>query len=417
MAGSLAALLAAAQSQPWHIKLAGLAAYTLASAFALRAGSAAVAGPTRRLALALLCVAGNAAVPLLFHRTREGVSVAFSAFILTWLASFKALALAVGRGPLAQQRWRPLQFWALYALPLVPAAPPTAAAPRRRPSRLKLGGPGEPAHLLLRWLAKAAVTAGVVFCLLLEVPPFARTCLYVLGIYSMLGVVMDGPAALVLRPLRLDLAPHFLPPWESASLAEFWGSRWNQAAGSSLRTTIYDPIVEGSLVDWQQLATLTVSSSAGGSSSANGNRGRRRSARLAAAAAKEAAAAQGGGLAGARLAGMAACFLASGAVHELIFWYVEGHVTAQLAWLLFFIGQVPLILGERWLLGQLKAAGVRLPELARQALTLGVLLATSHRWFFQPAEAAGLPALFAASMRESYAALVALPLRLLGGTA
>lgn len=47
----------------------------------------------------------------------------------------------------------------------------------------------------------------------------------------------------------------------------------------------------------------------------------------------------------------------------------------------------------------------------------GVLLATSHHLFFQPAEAAGLPALFAASMRESYAALAALPLRLLGSAA
>lgn len=94
----LAALLAAVQSQPWQNKLAGVAVYTLASAFALRASSSVVAGPARRLTLSLLFVAGNAAVPLVFHRKREGVSVAFSAFILTWLASFKALALAVGRG-------------------------------------------------------------------------------------------------------------------------------------------------------------------------------------------------------------------------------------------------------------------------------------------------------------------------------
>lgn len=69
-------------------------------------------------------------------------------------------------------------------------------------------------------------------------------------------------------------------------------------------------------MDWQQLAELTGANASGGA--ANGVRGRRHSARLAAAAAKEAA--RGGGLAGARLAGMAASFLASGAVHELIFW-------------------------------------------------------------------------------------------------
>lgn len=74
-------------------------------------------------------------------------------------------------------------------------------------------------------------------------------------------------------------------------------------------------------MDWQQLAALTAPASAGGGSSASGGRGRRRSARLAAvAAAKGPSAARGGDLAESRLAGMAACFLASGAVHELIFW-------------------------------------------------------------------------------------------------
>lgn len=33
---------------------------------------------------------------------------------------------------------------------------------------------------------------------------------------------MDGPAALVLRPLQLHLAPHFRAPWESVSIAAFW---------------------------------------------------------------------------------------------------------------------------------------------------------------------------------------------------
>lgn len=33
---------------------------------------------------------------------------------------------------------------------------------------------------------------------------------------------MDGPAALLLRPLRLQLAPHFRAPWESPSVAAFW---------------------------------------------------------------------------------------------------------------------------------------------------------------------------------------------------
>lgn len=44
-----------------------------------------------------------------------------------------------------------------------------------------------------------------------------------------------------------------------------------------------------------------------------------------------------------------------------------------------------------------------------------VLMATAHPLFFQPAEVAGVAALFAASMRTSFAALAALPAQLLAG--
>lgn len=42
-------------------------------------------------------------------------------------------------------------------------------------------------------------------------------------------------------------------------------------------------------------------------------------------------------------------------------------------------------------------------------------MGTAHPLFFAPAEAAGVPALFASSMRASFAALAALPARLLAG--
>ncbi len=182
------------------------------------------------------------------------------------ITSLLLVPISQAAGPLAQQRWAPLQFWALYSLPLVPAAPP-AAALLRRPSQQQLDGPGEPAHLLLRWvlstalcfadhsmscltadgpslcgsglsmgpprcsrraarpprwLLKAAVTAGVVFGLLLDVPPFARTCLYVLGIYSMLGGFNSDSTSLAcllatfgvigLRLILLGSTPQLLSP-------------------------------------------------------------------------------------------------------------------------------------------------------------------------------------------------------------
>lgn len=143
--------------------------------------------PGVRLAAALPVVAGNFVAPLLFDRGAEPVTLAFTAFLLTWLGNFKAIA-AVGRrgerlvgalacctaspspvaalrqacqpplcgrhpchnaGPLAQQPWGPLQHWALYAMPIVPAEGP-AAAPRRPPRSSRHTGPGTEAQMLSR---------------------------------------------------------------------------------------------------------------------------------------------------------------------------------------------------------------------------------------------------------------------------
>lgn len=45
---------------------------------------------------------------------------------------------------------------------------------------------------------------------------------------------MDGPAALLLRPLRLELAPHFVAPWEARSVAAFWGECFSLVLEASL---------------------------------------------------------------------------------------------------------------------------------------------------------------------------------------
>jgi hypothetical protein len=49
-------------------------------------------------------------------------------------------------GPLAQQPWTVMQYWALYCLPLVPSAGPT----RRKLRRAHHDSPGSSAELLLR---------------------------------------------------------------------------------------------------------------------------------------------------------------------------------------------------------------------------------------------------------------------------
>lgn len=266
---ALLSSLAALRAHPYPLKLSATVLWTLVAAAWLRAVARRL-GPGAAAAVATLpVVLVNALVPLVFHRIGgaasaaqdEAVTVAFAAFLLTWLASFKALALAAGRGPLAEQPWPLLQTWALLAAPIVPV---TAAGGGGSSQHAGDGGvAAPPGSLIGRWLLKAATTGAVVFTLLLrDLPPWACSCLYAIGIYSMLGalrcghaalcraccmphavtwrtqararlssashsfpllssagVVMDGPAALVLRLLRLRLAPHFRAPWESRSFA------------------------------------------------------------------------------------------------------------------------------------------------------------------------------------------------------
>ena len=224
-------MLAELGQHAWQHKLGGVVACTLASALYLRLAGGRLPTPATRLAVAAAPVCAlNAVLPLLFCRQTEAVTIAFVAFLLTWLGSFKALAWAGGRGrsrglpagaaglggspalsllarisaacacpthilphcccragPLAQHAWSPLQFWALYALPILPSSVSGAAQQQRR-QRLD-SGPGSSRHLLLRWLLKLGAAAAVVFALQHEelLPPFAKTCLCSVGIYAMLG--------------------------------------------------------------------------------------------------------------------------------------------------------------------------------------------------------------------------------------
>ena len=251
-------------------------------------------------------------------------------------------------GPLSQQPWSLAQLWALLMLPILPQPAAGGARPRSRADADT--SPGTTLQLSLRWLAKLGVTAAVVFALAdagdgaaadaaagsaVTAGALYRTCLYAVGLYSMLGVAMDGPAALLLRPLGLRLAPHFRSPWLSSSVAEFWNWRWNQAASGVLRHLVYEPIVEGRLVALPRRAAGRSRGGSGGvsSSGAGGGRGGK--------------GADGKAAPGLRqLAGMSAAFVASGVAHEIIFWWVRrgGRMGSEVAERRWSQGHVPLCL-------------------------------------------------------------------------
>ena len=52
---------------------------------------------------------------------------------------------------------------------------------------------------------------------------------------------MDGPAAVVFGHLGLSLQPHFNPPWEAASISQFWGRQVGRGAAWVCTTFVPQP--------------------------------------------------------------------------------------------------------------------------------------------------------------------------------
>ena len=192
---------------------------------------------------------------------------------------------------------------------------------------------------------------------------------------------MDGPAALACSSLGLQLAPHFRTFWISASPADFWGRRWNQAAASSLRMLIYQPIIDGSFLPPLPRPHKT---------------------RAAAAAGRPA-----GGGAAHQAAATAAAFGVSGAMHELQFFYLRGRLSPGLAWFWFFALQAPLIIAERSAVGALRRAGLAPPPALRTAVAACCIVGLAHALFFGPAESQHLTRDVAAALHAFFVGLLA----------
>uniref|UniRef100_A0A0D9VFU1 Wax synthase domain-containing protein n=1 Tax=Leersia perrieri TaxID=77586 RepID=A0A0D9VFU1_9ORYZ len=167
---------------------------------------------------------------------------------------------------------------------------------------------------------------------------------------TLLGAVVSGT-------LGMELEPQFDRPYLSSSLGDFWGRRWNLAASASLRAAVYEPM----------------------------------RARF-----------------GSPAAGMAAAFLVSGLMHEVVVLYLTsrpptGRVTA------FFALHGACVCAERWWLrrracssgSKREAALGLLPRAVAASLVVGFVAGTAFWLFF--------PAMYCGGMDELYFA-VNLPL-------
>ncbi|CAI9760391.1 unnamed protein product [Fraxinus pennsylvanica] len=256
---------------------------------------------------------------------------AVTAFLITWLTSFKLLLFAFNQGPLSIHPTKPPlhTFIAIAALPIKIKQNknfPVSQSPKKVPLNL----------------ATETVAFAILIAVIREykdcIPPKILLIVYCCLVFLLIDLIVALSSFLVRVLVGLELEPPSDEPYLSTSLQDFWGRRWNLTVTNTLRHTVYKPV---------------------------------RSA---------AAAVLGNNLA--PLPAVVAAFIVSGLMHELLFYYVT-RVSPSWEMTLFFVlhgvcVMVELVfkaaLGGKW----------RLPWFVSGPLTVGFVVATSFWLFFPP---------------------------------
>ncbi|KAI8475316.1 MAG: hypothetical protein J3K34DRAFT_517551 [Monoraphidium minutum] len=361
----------------------------------------------RRLAAALPLLPLNAALPLLFDPSGELLSRAVATACFTWLASCKAAALCINRGPLAAPGMPVLSFCLCYAMPIIPRSREAAG----RAGRLS-DSAGSPPHVAAMFAWYSGLVVALAWLLSKPLPILLRQWGAAFGLYAFLCFIMGGAVAL-LGLVSIEVVPPFDRPWLATSLADFWGRRWNNTVSLTLRPLFYDPIVEGRLVappppppavpvehsDDASAAAAFAAAAAGAPAPAGGAPG-------------------GGGAArgprkqprAVRSLATLSTFAASGLFHELLFFYFSEPYVWGIS--NFFLVQVLLTQLELEALNALKARGAAPPRAARMLLVQATLLATGYFYFWPAIDAGDNTGRFVAAVaRNARAAAAALGLR------
>ncbi len=274
-------------------------------------------------------------------------------FIIGWLATFKTIGCAFGRGPLCADGMTLLGTYVTYALPINPAdaLPSAGTGPKERKSTvtytwdavrhlvLLIGGTGL-SHRLQRL---PYGPTGAVHML-------ASDLADAVNLYAFIAVIMNVASVFMsTRGERMlgfsDIMAHCDRPWLATSFGEFWARRWNVNTSYALRYLCYDPICEGSMVKRPAPPK------------------RRRCSGVR------------------RVIAVATTFAVSGLVHECFIYWLRGVHSGHGRWFLFFFLQTPLIVVvDPWLKSLKRTTG---PWLAL-ALTVCGQLVMAHYLFFVP---------------------------------
>ncbi|KAK4794713.1 hypothetical protein SAY86_012707 [Trapa natans] len=191
-------------------------------------------GPVR-LASVLPIVVLFLLLPLRLSSVHIGGS---TAFFIAWLANFKLLMFALGKGPLTKSDSF-LNFIAIASLPIkIRQNPHPGKADHEKPQNCSR-------RSVLNFRIKLMLL-GVL--LLLHnysdrLPWLLIWFLYCFHIYLCLEIILAVVAMVVRAALGIELEPQFNEPYMSTSLQDFWGRRWNLMVTSILRPTVYEPVL------------------------------------------------------------------------------------------------------------------------------------------------------------------------------
>lgn len=185
-------------------------------------------------------------LPLNLHSTIMGGS---SAFFIAWLANFKLLLFAFGKGPLASDpSISLLRFIVVGSLPIkIQQDPSPKTSPKTQKSALNY--------------AVKAVLLALGLCSVdyrEHMHPKVILVVYSIIVYLTLEIILAIAGILPRMILGVGLEAQFDEPYLSSSLQNFWGRRWNIMVSKILRPTVYEPALwASSLVLGRKWAPLS----------------------------------------------------------------------------------------------------------------------------------------------------------------
>ncbi|PWA83885.1 hypothetical protein CTI12_AA158530 [Artemisia annua] len=165
-------------------------------------------------------------IPLFFNSVHL---IGVLSFLISWLANFKLILFAFGKGPLSAPLISLSQFLSFACFPI---GKTDVNKNMSHESLMSYGIKG----ILLAIFLKAYHDYGD------QMSPMLAWILFAFSVYFFLEVMLGISSKIMGILLEVELDPQFDEPYLSTSLQDFWGRRWNVMVNRILYPTIYNPV-------------------------------------------------------------------------------------------------------------------------------------------------------------------------------